>query len=83
MPTLHLTVKAQKNGTITLTGLPLKEGEEAEVTIHLEKLLRTAMTARELLQSGLVGIWRDRDDIPDSPEFARQLREQSQNRPLL
>lgn len=31
-------------------------------------------TANDLLQSGLVGLWADREDIPDSIEFARQLR---------
>ena len=41
-------------------------------------------TGRELLQalraSGLVGIWRDRQDIGDSTEFARQLRDRAQKR---
>jgi hypothetical protein len=32
------------------------------------------LTANDLLQSGLVGLWADREDIPDSVEFARQLR---------
>jgi len=32
------------------------------------------MTARDLLESGLVGLWADRDDIGDSLEFARNLR---------
>lgn len=80
MLTLQTTVKAKKNGTVTLTGLPLKEGEEAKLTIRLEKPPCQPMTARDLLQSGLVGIWKDRDDISDSPEFARRLREESQNR---
>ncbi len=31
-------------------------------------------TADNLLRSGLVGIWADREDITDSLEFARQLR---------
>ncbi len=38
------------------------------------------MTAADLLQSGLVGMWADRTDIGDSREFARRLREQAQAR---
>ncbi len=38
------------------------------------------MTANDLLNSGLVGLWKDRDDIGDSVEFARKLREEAQNR---
>jgi len=37
-------------------------------------------TAADLLKSGLVGIWADRDDIGDSREFARDLRRQSETR---
>ena len=38
------------------------------------------MTARDLLQSGLVGLWADRTDISDSVVFARQLRERAEQR---
>jgi hypothetical protein len=38
------------------------------------------MTADDLLASGLVGMWKDRTDIGDNHEFARQLREQAQTR---
>jgi GrpB-like predicted nucleotidyltransferase (UPF0157 family) len=38
------------------------------------------MTARDLLKSGLVGIWADREDIEDSLAFARQLRRQAERR---
>ena len=38
------------------------------------------MTAHDLLQSDLVGIWADRDDIGDSLSFARQLRQQAEHR---
>jgi len=40
-------------------------GEQPEMT----------MTVEELLDSGLVGIWKDRVDIKDNLEFARKLRE--------
>lgn len=32
------------------------------------------MTVEELLNSGLVGIWKDRKDIKDNVKFARELR---------
>ena len=38
------------------------------------------LTARDLLRSDLVGIWADRKDLGASPEFARSLRRQADNR---
>jgi hypothetical protein len=38
------------------------------------------LTARELLRSGLVGLWADREDIGDGTEFARLLRRQAEHR---
>jgi hypothetical protein len=41
-------------------------------------------TGKELLQRlreiGFAGSWSDRVDIPDSPVYARQLREEAQHR---
>ncbi|MGN6367765.1 MAG: hypothetical protein ACTHN5_05850 [Phycisphaerae bacterium] len=37
-------------------------------------------TFADLLNSGLVGIWKDRTDIGDSLEFARKLRKQAETR---
>ncbi len=39
------------------------------------------MTARDLLDSELVGMWADRDDIGDSSEYARTLRERAWQSP--
>lgn len=41
---------------------------------------RGEMTARDLLESGLVGMWADRDDIEDSLAFARRLRREAERR---
>jgi hypothetical protein len=38
------------------------------------------MTAADLLQSSLVGLWADRTDIGDSVAFARKLRQQAEHR---
>jgi hypothetical protein len=41
---------------------------------------RQELTARALLESGLVGIWAGREDIEDSPSFARRLRREAEHR---
>lgn len=41
---------------------------------------KRSMTAADLLQSGLVGLWADRTDLGDTREFARLLREKAQTR---
>ena len=38
-------------------------------------------TAADLLASGLFGIWKNRTDITDSLEFARELRRRAEQRP--
>ena len=45
-----------------------------------KSVAKRQMTARDLLESGLVGIWEDRTDIGDSLSFARKLRERAQRR---
>ena len=39
-----------------------------------------AHTLRDLAESEFFGMWRDRDDIGDSQEFARKLREEGWRR---
>jgi hypothetical protein len=39
-----------------------------------------ALSGSELLESGLVGIWADREENADSVDFARQLREEVSRR---
>ncbi|MEI6427605.1 MAG: hypothetical protein WCO45_04325 [Pseudanabaena sp. ELA607] len=39
---------------------------------------KKTFTARQLLHSGLIGVWENRTDIKDSLTYARQLRDQSQ-----
>jgi hypothetical protein len=38
------------------------------------------LTAKALLESGIVGMWKDRTDIGDTLEFARKLRERANTR---
>jgi hypothetical protein len=44
------------------------------------EVARSRLTVRQLRQSGLIGMWKDRDDIRDSAAYARRLREQAQRR---
>jgi hypothetical protein len=73
----------EKKGEVIMTGLPFEAGQHIEVimlsqpTTHLKK---TRLTVRQLRQSGLIGLWKHRDDISDSATYARQLREQAQQR---
>ena len=56
-------------------------GTEVQVTVEpLTSAGKRRLSAVDLLNSGLVGIWADRIDIGDSLEFARRLRELAQNR---
>ena len=79
----------QKSGEVLLRGLPVEAGQEVEVVIlllprttALKDHTRPHFTAKDLLQSGLVGLWETRADISDSTTYARQLREQAQRRHL-
>jgi hypothetical protein len=38
------------------------------------------MTASDLLESGLMGLWEHREDIGNSLEFARKLRNEAEHR---
>jgi hypothetical protein len=60
-----------------LIGLIVDILTEPPTTVEAQ---RGGATARQLLESGLVGLWADRDDIGDSAEFARTLREKAQRR---
>lgn len=44
---------------------------------NAEAQIAGTMTVEELLNSGLVGIWKKRTDIDDTLEFAKELRERS------
>ena len=75
--------KIVRDGQITVKDLPYEEGQVVEVILLArpqETVPRSRLTARQLRQSGIIGLWRDRTDIKDSATYARQLREQAQNR---
>lgn len=83
MEAIRLQKAVEKDGEIFLTGLPYKKGQCIDMILLREALAadnRPRLTARQLLQSEIVGIWEDRNDLEDSSIYARQLREQAQNR---
>lgn len=85
MQAIRLQQTVQKNGELFIANLPLTKGQKVEVlllfTPSSPKPKRPRLTARQLLDSGLIGLWQDRSDITDSATYARQLREQAQRRP--
>ena len=82
MEALRINKLVEKDGEISLKDLPVKKGQQVEMIILLktpDRPQKKFMTARDLLNSGLAGLWKDRD-IKDSVAYARELREQAQNR---
>lgn len=79
---IHLHREIEKDGEISVTGLPFKKGQRVEVILVPESSVtpKPRLTAHQLLHSGLVGLWKDREDIGDSAIYARQLREKTQRR---
>ena len=80
-----------KDGEVLVRGIPYKKGQVVEIIVLPQTFdeLRTPplkttphshLTVRQLRQSGLIGMWKDRDDIRDSAAYARRLREQAQQR---
>ena len=72
-----------KDGEVLITGLPFKKGQSVEIIVFLQSTApspRARLTVGRLRRSGLIGLWQDRGDIGDSSVYARQLREQAQQR---
>jgi hypothetical protein len=83
------TVTVPADGGIEIRSPALKPGTKAEVIVLVEYPLPNQrsshpkkMTANALLTSGLVGLWADRQDLGDSQEFARQLRQNAEHREM-
>ena len=80
MEAIRLQQTVEKDSEIHLSDLPVFQGQEVEVIVLISPLPepKKAFTARQLLNSGLIGMWENRTDIKDSLTYARQLRDQSQ-----
>ena len=83
METVQVKQVITKDGEVLLTGLPFKKGQAVEVIVFAQPPASSPhprLTVGRMRQSGLVGLWQDRGDIGDSSAYARQLREQAQQR---
>jgi len=72
-----------EDGKVAITDLPYRKGQTVQVILLLEPtrvVPRSRLTVQQLRQSGLIGLWKDRNDIRDSSAYARRLREQAQKR---
>ncbi len=82
MEAIRINKLIEKDGEISLKDLPVKKGQQVEMILLIEspqKPEKRYMTARDLLNSGLAGLWKDRN-IKDSVAYARKLREEAQTR---
>jgi hypothetical protein len=83
-----MTIKAHFDGKVIVPDEPINLPQGKSFLVHIEDVdpsqprasLSGGMTAGELLKSGFVGLWKDRRDIGDTLEFARQLRDRAQRR---
>jgi hypothetical protein len=83
MNAVHIHEILQQDGEILLTGLPYRKGQIVDVIVFrdaAESGRDAPGTADQLLDSELVGLWKDRADLPESTAYARQLREHAQHR---
>jgi hypothetical protein len=81
MDAIRIQQVVTKDGEVLVTGLPYKKGQFVEIILLPEPLKlfsHVGLTVRRLRQSGLIGLWKDREDIQDSAAFARELRGQAQ-----
>jgi hypothetical protein len=79
--TLSLATKVPLNRELRIV-LPddVPTGPADVVVVVASQPASPAHTLGDLLQSEFFGMWRDRDDLRDNPEFARQLRVQAWSR---
>ncbi len=77
---LHMTAEVPATRELTIT-LPadFPQGQaEIEVVSHADTA--RAKTLGDLLDSEFFGMWRDREDITDSVEYAKELRRRAWTR---
>ena len=83
MEAIRIEQVITEDGKVVITGLPYERGQVVEVIMFPQPKgpePRGRLTVRQLRESGLIGLWKDRTDIEDGSVYARQLREQAQKR---
>jgi hypothetical protein len=78
----HRNAIVDTGGRITVQDVPFQEGDIVDVFIMRRSSQESedAGTVESLRASSLVGLWSDRPNLPNSPDSARSLREQAQQR---
>lgn len=74
MQLIHLQQVIEKDGEVVLKDLPFVKGQSVEITVQPQTEKRETLTVGKFRESGLIGMWKDRDDIKDSSEYSRKLR---------
>ena len=72
------TIKAHFDGKAIIPDEPVELPQNTQLYVLVGN--KRPMTGKDLLESGLVGLWEHRMDIGHSVEYARKLREQAQTR---
>ena len=83
MEAIRVQQVVAEDGEVVITDLPYKKGQAVEIILLLQPTKiapRSRLTVGQLRESGLIGLWKDREDIEDRSVYARQLREQAQKR---
>jgi hypothetical protein len=83
MEAIRIEQVVTEDGTVVITGLPYEKGQVVEVIMFPQAPSPEPprrLTVRQLKESGIIGLWKDRTDIEDSSAYARQLREQAEQR---
>ena len=83
MEAIRVQQVVAKDGEVLVRGIPYKKGQVVEIILWpqpVQTTPRPRLTVGQLRQSGLIGLWKDRDDVQDSAAFARRLRDQAQKR---
>ena len=82
MTVVDMIAEADPKGILHLdVSSPVKAGR-VSVRIEMEPCsgAPAARTAADMLESSLRGLWRDRQDVAGSAEFAARLRRQGESR---
>lgn len=82
MATIIINETVEADGSVHVVGLPLKPGSRVRITVETDipEQPKRALTVQDWLDSGLIGMWADRDDIGDSVEWVNKLRESQERR---
>ena len=62
-----------KDGEVLVRGIPYRKGQLVDIIVlsHPPQTMPSShLTVRQLRQSGLIGLWKERQDIQDSAAYS-------------